>query len=77
MTEIELQLTVARIDENVQDMHHRLFGNGQPGELQQQDDRLTELEASWNKFRGVLWTLGALVSLLTSTTIVELVRGKL
>lgn len=55
----------------VKEMHTRLFGNGQPGELAKLGERfnkveedIDDLKASKNKAHGVLWTVSGLVSML-------------
>lgn len=45
---------LARIDQLVGDMHHRLFGNGQPGIVTVYNNRITDLEADRNKFMGAI-----------------------
>ena len=47
-----LEVTVARIDTTVADMHGRLFGNGQPGEIEKLRSRVASLELSRR------WALG-------------------
>lgn len=46
------QLT--RVVTLVEDMHHRLFGNGQPGIVKEQNDRLDRLEAEKDRFSGAI-----------------------
>lgn len=45
---------LARIDALVGDMHHRLFGNGQPGIVDIYNNRINHLEADRNKFDGAV-----------------------
>lgn len=45
---------LTQIETTVNDMHHRLFGNGQPGIITLQDNRLKELEADRNKVLGAV-----------------------
>lgn len=45
-------LQLGRIDTLVSDMHHRLFGNGQPGIVAEFNHRLLDLEADKNKVVG-------------------------
>lgn len=57
-------LQLGRIDTLVSDMHHRLFGNGQPGIVAAYDERLTELETLRHRFEGAIrFIKGAAVSL--------------
>lgn len=48
----------------VEDMHHRLFGNGQPGILDKQDRRIKTLEEVEAKGKGVIWTVGIIVTVI-------------
>lgn len=41
---VEMGNTLSKIDGAVEDMKHRLFGNGQPGELEKQEGRIHNLE---------------------------------
>jgi len=45
-----LEITVQHTHELIEDIHHRLFGNGQPGELYKLEGRVKALE----KFRWKL-----------------------
>lgn len=47
----------------VEDMHHRLFGNGQPGIIATMDSRVEKLETVKHKGQGVLWTLTVIVAI--------------
>jgi hypothetical protein len=47
-------------DEKLDVFQHRLFGNGQPGELTKIEDRLTVLE----KFRYILMGVGLVFSII-------------
>lgn len=47
-------LQLGRIDTLVSDMHHRLFGNGQPGIVAEYNSRLSELEAQKNRVEGAI-----------------------
>lgn len=53
----------------VLDMHHRLFGNGQPGEIQVLRAAVTELQAFKNKVYGLVATSGVLTVLMGITTV--------
>jgi len=46
------------------DMHHRLFGNGQPGFVTTVDKRITALEHVEAKGKGALWAATALLGIL-------------
>lgn len=58
----------------VEDMHHRLFGNGQPGIIEKQDKRIKTLEEVEAKGKGAMWTFGII------GTVIEIIahtKGKL
>lgn len=55
---------IAVIRAVVEDLHHRLFGNGNPGELAELRSRASSLEEFKNKI------LGALVIIATGITII-------
>lgn len=61
--EIEQVQTIARVETLVLDMHHRLFGNGQPGVLAEFEKRLATVETARSELRGVArfmrWSLVA------------------
>lgn len=38
----------------VEDMHHRLFGNGQPGYIKDNDKRVLALETDQNRVKGMI-----------------------
>lgn len=52
---------LARIEAIVEDMHHRLFGNGQPGEVQTIKDDVSSLKSSRSWVKGGIAVLGFLV----------------
>jgi hypothetical protein len=70
----ETEIQIARMDQTLQRIDHELFGNGQPGRLQRGEDRIAVLEDRASFSRGVMWAVGLVVTLLTSTTVVELIR---
>ncbi len=55
-----LEANVESVCNNVDDMKHRLFGNGQPGELTDIKTRLSILE----KFRYILIGVGLVFSII-------------
>ncbi len=76
----EIQLNAAAkissIETIVKDMHVRLFGNGQPGELTRIGSRIADVEKDLDtlkedraKAKGVLWTLTGLFTALGGTEI--------
>ena len=64
--DIQQAQTLARIETLVEEMHGRLFGNGQPGELDKIDGRLDNLESTRSFAKGALYVLYGLVSALAS-----------
>jgi hypothetical protein len=74
--QINIEVRLARIDEIVQRMDHELLGNGQPGRIQKAEDRLAELEKSASWSRGAGWVIGTLLTLLSGTSVYELVARK-
>lgn len=65
--------TLTRVSTLVEDMHHRLFGNGQPGIIKDFDMRLKELEQVKHRGQGALWTTTAIVAIIE---FVQLFLGK-
>lgn len=59
------------------DIHTRLFGNGQPGELDKLDARLKEQERVINWAKGAVAVILGLLSLLGGTEIYHITTGKL
>lgn len=58
---------IGRIEYMVEDMHHRLFGNGQPGELTKisermdlQDKEIDKFKVSQARAKGVVWAISAM-----------------
>jgi hypothetical protein len=48
------EVRIARIDERIEDMYGRLFGNGQKGVVQVHDEAISILKAWKNKMIGAL-----------------------
>lgn len=48
------QAVLAEVKTIVTDMHHRLFGNGQPGIIATMESRLDELEAQKHRVEGAV-----------------------
>lgn len=59
--EIENAERLARIEILCETMNHRLFGNGQPGELDRMKDDISSLKASRVWVKGIMSTLGFIV----------------
>lgn len=77
MTETEYTDMVRRlasIDEKVSLMNSRLFGNGQPGEIQKHDTRLTAAEVFIDRATGALWLMGGIMSLVTGSEVLRLMK---
>lgn len=54
MTNDERNDTLVSIQTTVEDMHHRLFGNGQPGIIDRFDARIKDLEAQKSRVLGAV-----------------------
>jgi len=52
--EILLIQSVAKIESRTEEMHVRLFGNGQPGIVEKYDKRLDSIEEDHQKFVGIV-----------------------
>ena len=61
----KLAINIEKIATITEATHHRLFGNGQPGELQDIRDRIVPLENSREKASGAMWVLGIGCGLIT------------
>lgn len=57
---------LVRMETMIEEMHHELMGNGQPGTIEKFNLRLGSLEGSRNKFRGAIWLLSALLGSLAT-----------
>lgn len=71
LSQIDMAVKVTRIETLMEDMHTRLFGNGQPGELakiatrmDKQDDEIDALKETKAHAKGVMWAFGALFTAL-------------
>lgn len=53
-TELALIQAVAKTGSQVEEMHKRLFGNGQPGIIQDFDKRIDAIETDHKAFTGVV-----------------------
>ncbi len=52
--EVQIIQSLAKIESRTEEMHTRLFGNGQPGIVEKYDKRLDAIEGDHNKFMGVV-----------------------
>jgi len=75
-TQLSQAQQITRTMTMVEEMHHRLFGNGHPGELAQLDTRITtldkdvdDLKQSKSQAKGAFWALSGLFTLLGGTQI--------
>lgn len=69
-------VTLERIKLVVEDMHTRLFGNGQPGFVDKTDLRLRDLEGSYARAKGFVGALWAAISFLGLGGLWHLLKGK-
>jgi len=53
----DLRVVVVRIDTTVADMHHKLFGNGQPGELDKLHGRVSAVSDRVDSLENFKWKL--------------------
>lgn len=67
---------LTRVETMLEDMHLRLFGNGQPGELAKlgtrmdaMDDEIDGLKETKAHAKGAMWALGALFTALGGTEV--------
>ncbi len=66
---------LAKIEVIVKDMHTRLFGNGQPGELDKLRDRILPLESHRHQFIGAVGVVSFILLLLGGTFIAHILGG--
>ncbi len=59
----------------VKEMHHYLFGNGQPGIIKEIQTKIDRLEKTKSRSEGVLWALSAIVSFIGLTDIIKLFKA--
>ncbi len=59
----ELLKELASTKTLVLDMHHRLFGNGQPGFVASMDTRVKTLENTKSKGQGAIWAVTVLLAI--------------
>ena len=62
------------ISSTVESMHHRLFGNGNPGELDTLWKRTDSLQDWKNKVTGALIVLSFLITTLATATVYEIFK---
>ena len=68
--------TLERFEQTLEKFDHRLFGNGQPGELSQLDHRLNVIEEFKSVIKGGFATLSGITALLGGTELYHLIFGK-
>jgi len=61
----DLAVQIARIDETVTEIHHRLFGNGQPGDIATLQRKQIETDSFISQAKGALWVIGGLLTFLS------------
>lgn len=67
---------LATIKAVVEDMHHRLFGNGQPGELAELRGRASSLEEFKNKVLGALVIIGTALGIVGTAIFTHILRSR-
>ena len=75
MTEPE-SVCLVKIKTIVEDMHRRLFGNGQPGKLQEIWNKIEPLGVAQDRFVGALGIISFFLLLFGGTFIVSTFRGR-
>jgi hypothetical protein len=60
--EIDTATKIAKIEVMTEEIYHRLFGNGQPGELDKLKEDVSSLQASRSWIKGVGAALGMLLT---------------
>lgn len=75
MTDYERDEILIRVDEGLKDLKHQLLGNGQPGIIQKQEGKISELEDFRSKAKGALGVILFLVSVVGGTELVRFLGG--
>lgn len=70
-----IEATLERFDQTLDRFDHRLFGNGQPGEITELGSRLGVLENFKSYIKGGFAALGGLVTLVGGAEIYQLFSG--
>ena len=65
-----------RVDSQIEDIHRRLFGNGQPGQIEKLANLTSKLEDFKNRFLGALLFLTFSITLLGGIQIYHLLTGR-
>lgn len=53
---------LARVETMVEEIHHRLLGNGQPGEIDKMKEDISSLKSSRTWVKGVATALGVIIT---------------
>jgi hypothetical protein len=64
---------LVRIDERVCSLEHRLFGNGQPGEIADMRSKISKLERDRDIARGSIFTGKWLIGLLGVGNVLQII----
>jgi hypothetical protein len=64
---------LVRIDERVCSLEHRLFGNGQPGEIAEMKSKISKLERDRDIARGSIFTGKWLIGILGVGNILQII----
>ena len=54
---------LVRIETLLDDLHHTLMGNGQPGKIADLDKDIAELKETHQKIKGAIWIMGILFTI--------------
>ena len=71
-----IEATLERFDKTLEAFDHKLFGNGQPGQISTLDSRMGVLENFKSYIKGGFATLGGLVTLIGGTELYHLFSGR-
>jgi hypothetical protein len=71
-----IETTLERFEQTLDRFDHKLFGNGQPGEITVLNSRIGVLENFKSYIKGGFATLGALVTLIGGTELYHLFSGR-
>ena len=74
--DLDMAVSLARIETIVQRLESRLLGNGQPGEIDKLDKRTTSLESVAYKAKGAFWAFSALITSLGGALLQHLWKGR-
>ena len=76
VTNADIQSQLAVTHNTVLDMHHRLFGNGQPGEIEKLNTRISSTNDRVGKLENWRWYLLGAVAAVSTTIGLSLAIAK-